>query len=523
VPTFDANPAPQPVTIPNHAPTAPTEAPADETRARERALFPRLSLLLILVLAAYLRLRHITAESLWFDESASVTIAQFPWPDLLPAIRRSENTPPLYYVLLKVWISAFGASELSVRLPSAIFGVASVWFVSRLGRRLVGRWTGVLAALFMSVSSYQIFYSQEARSYALMTLLALWSWDEYLTLTEAPTTAAEIRYWLASVLLLYSHLYGGLILLAQNVAYFARLIIRRRMDEHVVSPARWVMLQIAVAAGFAAYVRTVLDWYQYRAPGFWARPNIHAFTGAYLAYAGSATLLIGFAVLAAIGASRQSLRQRLPLMLSWLLLPVVVPVAISILKEPLFIDRYSQTVAPALYLLAAAGATVLPLRVVIAPLIAIAVIAFSLVAPPPHGKEDWRGVAGYLTRYAQPGDYIMINQRSAKWPFMRYFGRGDVTVKSFPDTAITLGLPIQGGAHVWLLMYNPSVRPIQVIQRGNWRVLSQRAFRDIILFELDAGATDKRHALPDEQRFQSQPQPPRGPATRRGPAVKVID
>src|SRR4051812_31060210 len=185
-------------------------------------MFPRVALLLVLVLAAYLRLRHISADSLWFDESASVTIAQFPWPDLLPAIRRSENTPPLYYALLKVWIAAFDASELSVRLPSAIFGIASVWFVYRLGARLIGRWTGVLAALFMAVSSYQIFYSQEARSYALMTLLALWSCDEYLTLNDAPSTSTEVRYWLASVLLVFRHLYRGLVLVAANLASFPR-------------------------------------------------------------------------------------------------------------------------------------------------------------------------------------------------------------------------------------------------------------------------------------------------------------
>src|SRR5205823_8095663 len=138
------------------------------------------------------------------------------------------------------------------------------------------------------------------------------------------------------------------------VAYFLSLaLMRRRVREPV---ARWAMLQVAVLAGFSWYVPVVLGWFAVRARSFWIpRLSVHQIAASYATYSGSAALLIIFAILAVIGAARRGLRASLPVLLCWMLIPVVVPVAISMIRNPLFLERYAIASAAPMYILVAAG------------------------------------------------------------------------------------------------------------------------------------------------------------------------
>ena len=65
---------------------------------------------------------------------------------MLARITFTENTPPEYYVLLKLWCQIFGTSELSLRLPPALIGIASVGLLYRFVRYCVGPTEGLIAA-----------------------------------------------------------------------------------------------------------------------------------------------------------------------------------------------------------------------------------------------------------------------------------------------------------------------------------------------------------------------------------------
>src|SRR5437868_2291127 len=98
------------------------------------AALRRFALPAILLLATFLRLWHINRESLWFDEAATVHIVNKPLAQMFGLIKSDERTPPLHYVILHAWIMLFGDSEFSVRLPSAIAGVAAVYVLYLLVR-----------------------------------------------------------------------------------------------------------------------------------------------------------------------------------------------------------------------------------------------------------------------------------------------------------------------------------------------------------------------------------------------------
>src|SRR5690606_21032322 len=123
---------------------------------------------LILLTAAALRIYQLGSESLWIDEGYSIRNIMLITVDnnLFGGIR------PLYFFLMDAWLKlGMAKDEFLFRLPSAIFGIAGVWILYCLGRRLAGSRSALLASLFMAVSVLHINHSQEVRMYALTALL----------------------------------------------------------------------------------------------------------------------------------------------------------------------------------------------------------------------------------------------------------------------------------------------------------------------------------------------------------------
>jgi uncharacterized membrane protein len=110
-------------------------------------------------------------QSLWLDEAiAAQAVKNFSFLGLLANFAPGDFHPPLYYLLLKAWTNIFGYSEVVLRMPSVIFGAATVYFVYKIGTFLLNKQAGLVAALFLALNPLHIYYSQEARMYALATL-----------------------------------------------------------------------------------------------------------------------------------------------------------------------------------------------------------------------------------------------------------------------------------------------------------------------------------------------------------------
>ena len=113
--------------------------------------------------------------------------------------------PPLYYLLLKVWGSLLGWSEIAVRSLSVLFGLVTVWLIYKIGENLVNEKVGLISALLLSTAPLHIYYSQEARMYVPETFfvtLLVWSViqifefgkDKWLLLTVSSLAVMSIDY-----------------------------------------------------------------------------------------------------------------------------------------------------------------------------------------------------------------------------------------------------------------------------------------------------------------------------------------
>ena len=128
--------------------------------------------------------------------------------DMLHAVKTSESNPPLYYVLAWGWAKAFGTGEVGLRSLSALFGAATVPLGYCIGAELASRRAGLIAAALVAVNPMLIWYSQEARSYALLVFFCAAS---LLFFARALRTRSgrDLALWaLASALALCSHYFA---------------------------------------------------------------------------------------------------------------------------------------------------------------------------------------------------------------------------------------------------------------------------------------------------------------------------
>ena len=125
-------------------------------------------------LAFALRVLGITAQSLWRDEVDALIFATRPLSELLGMFRQPGQNGPLFFLALRPWLAAAGPSEFALRFPSALASALAVPIFYALVRRLVGdRKPAVIAALLMATAPYLVWYGQEAKMYAALTVLAL--------------------------------------------------------------------------------------------------------------------------------------------------------------------------------------------------------------------------------------------------------------------------------------------------------------------------------------------------------------
>ncbi|SFI65157.1 glycosyltransferase family 39 protein [Planctomicrobium piriforme] len=176
-----------------------------------------LILLAIFGIALFLRTQHLDAISFWFDEACSWKISQFSTTEMLDAVSRDAH-PPVYYFVLKIWMSVFGTSVIAARSLSVLCGVGTVaaawWFCrtalstdstcSTSNPPALSNKTSfafallpLLAALLVAINALQIEMSLEARPYTLGTLLALLSGTFLLLALERPV---HVWNWLAFAL-----------------------------------------------------------------------------------------------------------------------------------------------------------------------------------------------------------------------------------------------------------------------------------------------------------------------------------
>jgi 4-amino-4-deoxy-L-arabinose transferase-like glycosyltransferase len=180
----------------------------------------------LVALGAALRFGTLGLQAYHHDEVITVmrVIPGSFW-HMLQEVKASESNPPLYYVLAWGWSKVFGSGEVGVRSLSAVFGAATVALGYPIGRELGGRRAGLALMAMLAVNPMLIWYSQEARSYALLVFFCALSLLFFLRALERGETADYALWAVFSALALCSH-YFAVFAVAIEAAWL--LLARRR-------------------------------------------------------------------------------------------------------------------------------------------------------------------------------------------------------------------------------------------------------------------------------------------------------
>ncbi|MHB1172901.1 MAG: glycosyltransferase family 39 protein [Lacisediminihabitans sp.] len=397
--------APRPLT-PADQPASPRRAPGIRTLAAAIGAF-----------ATLLSFVGSWIPSLWGDEAASVMSAERPLPSLFTMLGHVDAVHGLYYFFLHGWIQLFGASDLSVRFPSAIgAGLAAAGTVV-LGDLVFSRRVAILAGLIFAILPRVTFMGAEARSYALATAIGVWLTVLLVVLLQRRIVSALpwLVYGLGFGFAIYSFLYLILLGLVHAIVLLSttrsRAVLRR-----------WL---VAVTTGIAMAL-PVLVWGlgQHEQIAFLGtRPKFSPNLVFISQWFGTLwfALLCWTLIIVAITAAMRTDGGIAPrpngviLATAWLVLPTLLLETGNALIAPMYSTRYLSFSAPAAALLVAVGISTLSRNWMRATAI---VLLLGVAAPNylsqrgPYAKDggsDWKQLSAVIGLYARPGDAIVFD------------------------------------------------------------------------------------------------------------------
>jgi 4-amino-4-deoxy-L-arabinose transferase-like glycosyltransferase len=450
-----------------------------------RSTQSRVLLLMLTLFAFGWRTHGLTLQSLWRDEVDAVYFALRPLPETLSMFVAAAQNGPLYFLSLRPWFQLVGSSEFAVRYPSALAGTLSVVLVWGVAQRLLplqrkpaaasvdprgSNAVALLAAMFMALNPYQLWYSQEGKMYTIIVCLMLissWLWLEgihrggwRIWLAYLAVTSISMYTHLLMVLVIPLHLLWFFIAWPQSVRHwrgYGAALAGLTLPYLPMVWWQWAMLTANHRmTGFTftplgEMLRTLL--YNH-GRGF--MPPTEPLWMAPIFFVGVAGAVLGITVLDNATPDESGLEQqkgsprelsalrRFLLLLSWLLAPIVLIYGLS-LRQPVFVDRYIIWIAPAAMMVLALGIAVIWRSAlwggVITFLLLLYIGGFWLYAgweqKTSDIKYDLRSAVTYLENRRQPDELLILQIPHMEYSY-RYYS-GDQSARPFAGSEQRLG------------------------------------------------------------------------------------
>lgn len=199
------------------APSTARAAPAAAERRLAALPANAGALVALTALGAALRFSTLAVQSYWTDEAVTVALVRQSFGKMLSAVPETESTPHLYYVMAWLWSQVFGTGEVGLRSLSALVGAATIPVAYTAVARLVSPRAGLVVAALAAVNPLLVWYSQEARAYALLVLLATASLAVFARLLERVTAPRLAAWAVLCALALATHYFAFFVVAPQAV------------------------------------------------------------------------------------------------------------------------------------------------------------------------------------------------------------------------------------------------------------------------------------------------------------------
>jgi mannosyltransferase len=449
-------------------------------------------LALLLLVSVALRTTALHAP-FWIDEGLSVGISSHGLLDI-PGVLRLDGSPPLYYMLLNVWMSVFGHGQATTHVLSLLFALLAIPLAYWAAAGPFGRRAGALTAVLASVNPFLTYYAQETRMYALVAVLALGVAATIVRVFVFGQRRLIPVYSAFLVALMYTHNWGLFLAVGTVVALIP--------VWRVTTDRRALLRDAAIAYGlvalfYAPWLPSLLFQAQHTGAPWSERPGISNVFGPITNLLGGPTvplalLLAGGAGLATLTraggpeAAAATLEQRSRRTAVWVL--VTLPAAGLVVAwtasqvSPAFTGRYFAILVGPLLLLAGVGLAYAG-RLGIITILIIVALWFDPRTGEINHKSDVRLVAAKVKADLYPGD-LVVSVHPEQTPVLHYYLPDGLR---YADAISTVSDPLvfdwrdalqrlrDAKPHRVLASYVSSLRPGQtlmlvnpIIRTGSW-------------------------------------------------------
>ncbi|MCK4237051.1 MAG: glycosyltransferase family 39 protein [Candidatus Krumholzibacteria bacterium] len=397
----------------------------------------------IVAVAAFLRFFRLGGQSLWTDEMFSLGACKSPpgvsfWRKITWDVHG-----PLHSLILHFW-SNLSKSDAWLRAPSAIVGVLSVFFLYKWLVILKRRDLALIGALFLALSPFNLYYSQELRFYSLLNMFVIVSLIYFTRFLASPSLGRGAVLGVILALTCLSHFSGVFLCLA----FLVYLVITRRLRGRclrsgalaafivllIVSP--WVYREITFLGGIRVVdISTIPVGERLRGEltlSVWSYPYaLYAFSVGYsfgpslqeLHLIDSALELLRshaleilmtiflFGGLILSGFVRSAREKRLALFLTVVIVSVISVTVITMLNIKVFNVRYLTSAFPVFITLIVFG---LPSGKLEKYALVVAVAAIMLISDwnyhfvPRYARDDIKGAVNVIMEFEDEGDLILV-------------------------------------------------------------------------------------------------------------------
>jgi len=315
----------------------------------EKYIFP----VLLLLINFIIRVLYLNAGDISGDEPFTIFYSQVDFETFFNMLK-TENNPPLFFLLIHFWIKLFGISTISTRFLPLIFSTLTVLYVYKIGMKFFSIRVAVISSLLFTFSNFHIFFAHETRVYSLFALLTTVSMYSFLSLIRDKSDRKHfIILVLANTLLIYSHFFGFFVLLIQSISVLSIKEIRSNIFK------KYVLILFITSLLFLPYIKLLLIRYSSSAKGTWIPPpNLESLYNTLWKFSNAPVNTVIFLLILLIALISFILKRKkiadIPsvyskVILIWFLVPFLLIFFISLIT-PVFLDRYLIFISIGYYL-----------------------------------------------------------------------------------------------------------------------------------------------------------------------------
>lgn len=421
-------------------------------------------ILLILLLALVMRLVAIN-QSLWLDEAIGAEVVkEQSFKEILTKFPKSDNHPPFYYLTLKAWTNLFGYSELSLRFPSIIFGVGTVWYLYLIGWKIakkINRKRGItdwrfpeVTALLLATSPFHIYYSQEARMYVMAGFFASLAVYSYIVLVEElGNTRDKPLYWLLFSLSITALIFTDYVPVflfpifwiyacykKVDKGWWSKFLLSHLLliilgfawmplFLHQIERGRWLLGTLPAwhqVAGGATFKQAALVWMKFVLGRISFKDKVFYYS------------LVILSSIPFIVAGRKAWfhKKNIEIFWMWLIIPLIFGFLASFFFPAFIYFRFTYVI-PAFYLIVSWGAGQFKnfvKKVLILSILFVNVVGWMIYTSEPYQqREQWRQAVDFVENKAEKNDVVIFEFSKPFAPY-KWYSKGEVEAVGGTDS-----------------------------------------------------------------------------------------